>query len=159
MWKSFKMHSLLPLDWDIKGKRQHGRMSDRMTDRQPATSPQHKLHWALFPLRRISGELCVGWLRLGHTAQDGQSDCLATVALLGERTWLRGCSWFEMVSGLNPGGHQTRQNWFSEALFFRFLQAVELGGCGKTEQVQAFHLDCEQLSGFPLNYREWLHPT
>lgn len=106
MWNSFEMHSLLSPDWDIKGKRQHGRMSDRMTDRQPDTSPQHKLHWALFPLRRISGELCVGWLRSGHTAQDGQSDCLATVILLGERTWLRGCSWFEMVSGLNPGGHQ-----------------------------------------------------
>lgn len=37
---------------------------------------QHKLQRALFPPRRISGELCTGWLRLGHTTQDGQSDCL-----------------------------------------------------------------------------------
>ena len=36
--------------------------------------------------------MLAGWLRLGHIAQDGQSDCLSAVPLLGERTWLQGCS-------------------------------------------------------------------
>lgn len=80
------------------------RQKDRHLD--TSKSPQHKLHWAIVPLRRISGELCAGWLRLGHTAKDGPSHCLAAVPLLGERTWLQGCSWFEMVSGLTPGEHQ-----------------------------------------------------
>lgn len=43
------------------------------------------------------------------------------------------------------------QNRSSEALL---SEAVELGVCEETTQVEAFHLHCEQLSGFPPNYRE-----
>lgn len=37
---------------------------------------------------------------------NGQSDCLSVLPLLGERTWLQGGSWFEMVLGLTPGGRR-----------------------------------------------------
>lgn len=59
-----------------------------------------------------------------------------------------------MVPGLTPGGHQPGRIGSLKPLFLGFLQAVELGGCGETEQEEGFHLDCEQLSGFPPNYRE-----
>ena len=156
------MLPLLASDWGIKGKRNRKRWHGRVWDRQTASYrriPQHKLHWALFPLRTFSGELCARWLAVHGPHSKGRAVCLSAEPLLGERTWLQGCSWFEMVPILTPGGRQPGRIGSLNLSFLRLLRAVELGGCGESEQEGGFHLDCEQLSGFPPNYREWLHPT
>lgn len=56
-------------------------VSNRKMVRQPDTSSISSTELS-FPPRWISGEMCAGLMRLGHAAQDGESDCLAAVPLL-----------------------------------------------------------------------------
>lgn len=55
---------------------------------------------------------------------NGQSDCLSVLPLLGERTWLQGGSWFEMVPALTPGGHRA-SGMACLSLFLRIAELAE----------------------------------
>lgn len=150
MW-SFQMHPPpLPFvsDWDIEGKwEKWGDMrlcqtggKKRRADTSGISFTELSFHWG------GSQESCAGWLRLGHIAEDRQSDCLRCHSLGKEQG--SGAGGDLRWSQNQPLGDTDRGGSVLWASPLRPVEAAELGGRGETEQEEGFHFNCEPLSEF-----------
>lgn len=125
--------------WSREGDMDRRRLTEHK--QSPLENPLSSLSLSLFLHWGGSLESCAPVVSARPHSTE-RTVWLSAVPLLGERTWLQGCSWFEMVPEQTPRGHQPGRMAPLNFSFLGFLQATKLGVCEESEQEEGFHLDC-----------------